>query len=92
MGKKKGRAPSFSSQIPSLDLHGVLADDVFDLIDRFLRREEAGGADRVRIIHGKGTGKVKEKALEYCRLAGHSPQPDTGEGIYSNPGSFLLYL
>jgi len=92
MGKHNKRSPSFSSQIPSLDLHGAVVDEVFDLIDRFLRREEANGADRVRIIHGKGTGKVKEKSLEYCRLSGHKPQPDTGEGIFNNPGSFLLYL
>jgi hypothetical protein len=92
MGKPPGRRPSFSSQIPSLDLHGALVDEVFDLMDRFLRGAEANGADRVRIIHGKGTGKVKDKALEYCRLSGHVPKPDTGDGIFTNPGSFLLYL
>lgn len=92
MGKHKKGKPSFSSQIPSLDLHGAVVDDVFDLMDRFLRREEANGSDRVRIIHGKGTGKVKEKALEYCRLSGHVPKPDAGDGILVNPGSFLLYL
>ncbi len=94
MGKHSKKPPrsSLSSQIPALDLHGAVVDDVFDLMDRFLRREEGNGSDRVRIIHGKGTGKVKEKALEYCKLSGHVPQVDTGEGIYSNPGSFLLYL
>ncbi len=92
MGKPKKGKPSFSSQIPALDLHGAVVDDIFYLMDRFLRREEAKGSDRVRIIHGKGTGKVKEKALEYCRLTGHDPQPDTGDGIFLNPGSFLLYL
>ena len=92
MGKAPKRKPSYNSQIPTLDLHGAVVDEVFDLIDRFLRSAEASGADRVRIIHGKGTGKVREKALEYCRLSGHEPQADTGEGIFSNPGSFLLYL
>jgi dsDNA-specific endonuclease/ATPase MutS2 len=89
MGKKHPRpAPA----IPTLDLHGVVVDDVFDLMDRFLRREEANGTDRVRILHGRGTGKVKEKALEYCRLAGHSPEEDKGDSQWGNPGSFLLYL
>jgi len=78
--------------VPTLDLHGVAAGDVFDLMDRFLRREEERGSDRVRIVHGKGTGKVREKALEYCRLSGHSPVADKGGGLYENPGSFLLYL
>ncbi len=91
MASPKRKAP-FSSQIPSLDLHGALVDEVFDRMDRFLRSAEADGHDRVRIIHGRGTGKVKEKALEYCRLTGHIPQEDKGEGLFANPGSFLLYL
>lgn len=89
MGKKKEpRTPA----IPTLDLHGVVVDDVFDLMDRFLRREEERGSDCVRILHGRGTGKVREKALEYCRLAGHSPEEDKAESHWGNPGSFLLYL
>ena len=76
---------------PTLDLHGVRVDEVFDLLDRFLRKAE-GKSGAVRIIHGKGTGKVKEKALEYCRLSGHSPKPDKGVNGQANPGSFLLFL
>lgn len=89
MGKNK---PKAAPVIPTLDLHGVVVDDVFDLMDRFLRREEAGGSDRVRILHGRGTGKIREKALEYCRLAGHVPQEDKLDSQWGNPGSFLLYL
>ncbi len=86
MGKKP------ESKLPSLDLHGVVVDDVFDLLDRFLRREEGRGSDCVRVIHGVGTGKVRAKALEYCRLTGHSPRPDLLANGRNNPGSFLLYL
>lgn len=84
MGKKQN--------YPSLDLHGATVDEVFDLLDRFLRREEGRGSPAVRIIHGKGTGKVREKALEYCRATGHSPKPDKLESGQVNPGSFLLFL
>lgn len=82
------KSPSY----PSLDLHGATADKVFDLMDRFLRREEGRGVSAVRIIHGIGTGKVKEKALEYCRLTNHSPKADKNEKGQANPGSFLLFL
>lgn len=82
-----GKPPSY----PALDLHGVTVDEVFDLLDRFLRKHE-GKSPAVRIIHGRGTGKVKEKALEYCRMAGHAPKPDKGESGQANPGSFLLFL
>lgn len=88
MAKKGSRTPS----IPTLDLHGARVDEVFDLLDRFLRREEEKGTACVRILHGRGTGKVKEKSLEYCRLTGHSPEEDRAESRFGNPGSFLLYL
>lgn len=80
------------AEIPTLDLHGVVVDEVFDLMDRFLRREEERDAACVRILHGKGSGKVRDKALEYCRIAGHSPKPDKGKNGAPNPGAFLLYL
>jgi dsDNA-specific endonuclease/ATPase MutS2 len=89
MGKK---TPKASITVPTLDLHGVVVDDVFDLMDRFLRREEEAGTDRVRILHGRGTGKIREKALEYCRLAGRDPEEDKLDSPWGNPGSFLLYL
>jgi dsDNA-specific endonuclease/ATPase MutS2 len=78
--------------IPSLDLHGAKTDEVFDRVDRFLRREEGRGTACVRIIHGIGTGKVREKTLEYCRMTGHVPKPDLAVNGAKNPGSFLLYL
>jgi dsDNA-specific endonuclease/ATPase MutS2 len=84
---RQGPAP-----YPSLDLHGVTVDEVFDLLDRFLRREEERGAACVRVIHGRGSGKVKAKALEYCQITGHKPRPDQDGRGNVNPGSFLLYL
>jgi dsDNA-specific endonuclease/ATPase MutS2 len=88
--KMRGRA--LSGSLPTLDLHGKKTDEVFDLMDAFLRREERKGASGVRILHGIGTGKVKEKALEYCRLSGHEPKPDRDQAGRQNPGAFLLYL
>ena len=79
-------------KIPTLDLHGRKMDEVFDLLDRFLRTEEDRGTACVRILHGIGTGKVKDKALEYCRIAQHQPKPDKDESGRQNPGAFLLYL
>ena len=78
--------------IPSLDLHGKKTDEVFDLLDRFLRQQEAKGNSPVRIIHGIGTGKVKEKVMEYCGITGHKPKPDKDGAGRVNPGSVLLYL
>lgn len=81
-----------NKKISTLDLHGKRVDEVFDLMDRFLRKEEAAGIACVRILHGVGTGKIKEKAQEYCRQSGHSPKADKDDSGRANPGSFLLYL
>lgn len=93
MGKKgSGQSSAAPRALPTLDLHGVTTDEVFALLDRFLLREEGRGTACVRVVHGKGTGKVREKAVEYCRLAGHQPKPDRSPTGAVNPGSFLLFL
>lgn len=89
MGKKPSASPR---SYPTLDLHGAKTDEVFDRMDQFLRREESKGSACVRILHGRGTGKVEEKAREYCRLSQHQPKPDPDPHGRPNPGSFLLYL
>jgi dsDNA-specific endonuclease/ATPase MutS2 len=80
------------NSIPTLDLHGAKVDEVFDRIDKFLRREEESGTACVRILHGKGTGKVEKKAREYCQITGHQPKPDKDSQGRANEGAFLLYL
>ena len=86
MGKKEQKS------LPTLDLHGARVDEIFDRMDQFLRREEGKGTQCVRIMHGKGTGKVEEKAREYCRISQHQPKPDQDSEGRQNPGAFLLYL
>jgi DNA-nicking Smr family endonuclease len=76
---------SGAQHIPTLDLHGYLIDEVFDAIDLFLRKSETQGHLKVRIITGKGTGKVRAKSLEYLKIAQYKPQIE-------NEGSFLIIL
>jgi dsDNA-specific endonuclease/ATPase MutS2 len=76
-----------SKNLPTLDLHGYVVDDVFDALDRFLRTAEERGHPWVRIITGKGTGKVRAKTLEYLKLAHYKPQPEP-----HNEGSFVVAI
>ncbi|MGK5086779.1 Smr/MutS family protein [Bdellovibrionota bacterium FG-2] len=80
MKNKKG-APT----VPTLDLHGFLVDEVYDAIDHFLRDSERKGHARVRIITGKGSGKVRAETLSYLKTAHYNPQQE-------NEGSFLVVL
>lgn len=56
------------SDLPTLDLHAVKVEDVADRVDRFIVRHSA--KPRVRIMTGKGTGRVQQAVIEYLRLGG----------------------
>ncbi|MGD0877205.1 MAG: Smr/MutS family protein [Anaerolineales bacterium] len=44
-----------------LDLRGQRAEDALDMLDRFLEKAYMAGLPFVRIIHGKGTGKLRQE-------------------------------
>ncbi len=44
-----------------LDLRGQRPEDALDLLDRYLERAYMTGLPFVRIIHGKGTGKLRQE-------------------------------
>ena len=78
-----------SKKIPVLDLHGKQEDEIFDLLDRFIRDHK--GRDQVLLIVGKGRGVVKRKAVEYLSLAHYSWNYEKVRGL-ANPGALLVDL
>ncbi len=44
-----------------LDLRGQRAEDAVDMLDRYLEKASMAGLPFVRIIHGKGTGKLRQE-------------------------------
>ena len=44
-----------------LDLRGQRAEDALDMLDRYLEKAYMSGLPFVRIIHGKGTGKLRQE-------------------------------
>jgi DNA mismatch repair protein MutS2 len=44
-----------------LDLRGQRAEDAMDMLDRYLEKAYLSGLPFVRIIHGKGTGKLRQE-------------------------------
>ncbi len=72
-------------KIPTLDLHGYKTEDVFDAVESFLTKHAK--AAQVRIMPGKGTGKVKAEVARYLKLAGYPWSP---EG--ANDGVMIVYM
>ncbi|MBX3021870.1 MAG: Smr/MutS family protein [Bdellovibrionales bacterium] len=79
-----------SGKTPTLDLHGFKTDDVFDAVESFLRKNE--NQKQVRIMPGKGTGKVKAKVEEYLRLAGYPWSPERMDNGRTNDGVMVVYM
>ncbi len=56
-----GSAPSVPLQ---LDLRGARAEEALAVLDRYLNDAAVAGIDRLRIVHGKGTGALRAAVRE----------------------------
>jgi DNA mismatch repair protein MutS2 len=61
-----------------LDLRGQMADDALDKLERYLEQAYLTGLPWVRIIHGKGTGKLRQAVRDMLR--GHAYVASYEEG------------
>lgn len=75
---------------PTLDLHGYKTDEVFDAVEAFLSRYAE--AKQVRIMHGKGTGAVRAKVLEYLKLARYPSRPERLANGQVNEGVLIVFM
>ncbi len=59
-----------TSSVPlQLDLRGARAEEALEVLDRYLNDAAVAGYDRVRIVHGKGTGALRTAVRD--ALAAH---------------------
>ncbi len=68
-----------------IDLHGMTVDEVLPRIDEFLHNAFRGGLYRVWIVHGKGSGVLRQEVRRYLSthpLVKGCRQADGGHGGY----------
>jgi DNA mismatch repair protein MutS2 len=75
-------------QLPSLNLVGLRVEEALPLVDRLLDQAILQGAERVDIIHGTGTGRLKKAVREYLK---HHTMVKAVHGDV-NPGVTLVDL
>ena len=66
-----------------LNLRGKLVEDGLEELDRYLERAYSSGLLFVRIIHGKGTGRLREavrNALKESPYVASFEEPKDNEG------------
>lgn len=75
-----------------LDLHGVRVEEVMEILDRFLVQAEKAGAAQVRIMTGKGTGKVQAEVRRILKLAHYSCHFERQANGKENTGVLVVHL
>lgn len=78
------------SKYPTLDLHGYRVDEVFDAIEAFFAKHRE--AERVRIMTGRGTGKVLTETQRYLHLAGYSYSKEINAAGRPNEGVLVVHM
>ncbi len=83
--KSKKRKP-----FPTLDLHGRKVDEVFDLVDSFIVKNQ--NKDRIKIMPGKGSGKLKSELVRYLKLGGYPWEYEVLDNGKKNTGCLIIIL
>ena len=80
------RRPS-SSPGMEVDLRGLMSEDALDKMERYMEQAYLAGLPFVRIIHGKGTGKLRQavrealRGHEYVKSFEEGGDKEGGEGV-----------
>ena len=70
-----------------VDLRGLMSEDALDKMERYLEQSYLSGLPFVRIIHGKGTGKLRQavrealRGHEYVKSFEEGGSTEGGEGV-----------
>lgn len=75
---------------PLLDLHGYKTDEVFEALEKFIARHQS--KKTIYVMTGKGSGKVKAKAMEYLKMARYPFSDFRDELGNKNPGILSVHM
>ena len=70
-----------------LDLRGMMSEDALDKLETYLDKATMAGMPFVRIIHGKGTGKLRQEVRAVLKNHPHvtsfeeGGEKEGGEGV-----------
>jgi DNA mismatch repair protein MutS2 len=87
--EREDRPVVSASEPASIDLHGLTVDEARNRVAGYISRAILAGLDRVEIIHGIGTGRLKAAVTKDLRSLGAvkavKPHP-------TNPGITVVYF
>jgi DNA mismatch repair protein MutS2 len=75
-----------------IDLRGQRAEDALDALDRYLDNAVVVGMPFVRIIHGKGTGRLRQVIREALQGNPNVTHFETGADNEGGEGVTVVHL
>jgi DNA mismatch repair protein MutS2 len=89
---KEAATPFYPSPGLELDLRGQRAEDALDALDRYLESAFLAGLPFVRIIHGKGTGRLRQVVREALQGSPHVSRWENGQDKEGGEGVTVAHL
>lgn len=80
------------NKTPLLDLHGANLLDVEDKVDRFITQAQSKNISEVRIMTGKGTGKIRAAVQKYLKLGGYHFHFEKSANGLDNAGILIVHV
>lgn len=77
---------------PELDLHGLYVDEALEAIERFLDHAMLYRRREVSIIHGHGSGKLKNAVRTYLATSPYVDTFDPGEPWEGGDGVTIVII
>jgi DNA mismatch repair protein MutS2 len=65
--RERTAIPEAVAAAVEIDLRGLRVDESLSRLESALDQALLAGLKRLRVIHGKGTGALRQAVLEYCR-------------------------
>lgn len=90
--KSKSKADSSKPVGLELDVRGERAEDALDRLDRYLADAFSSGLPFVRIIHGKGTGRLRQVIRESLRQSTIIERFDSGMDNEGGDGVTVAHI
>ena len=92
--KKAGITIPYTTDSPGveLDIRGQRVDEGLDALDRYLEKAYLAGLPFVRIIHGKGTGRLRQSVREALGSNPHVKRFEGGSRTEGGEGVTVAHL
>jgi DNA mismatch repair protein MutS2 len=87
-----GASAGESNAVPELDLHALTVDEALPMIHEYLNDACMAGVKEVRIVHGKGTGILRQAVVRELKRHPLVKSFRTGNRYEGSTGATVVEL